>query len=278
MPETKDIIENKFVAWMENPNDPTLTNAIHAADGAREYGFQAALVGGVTVYGWCVPTLVEAVGEAWLDEGWAEVYFRRPTYPDDEMTIRASPSPDNWSFDAHKQTGETCIRGEFGLGKAPWLDTLTRSAHLNADSNLEQREWLTLDNAPIGKDLRTLPVNISAAEAREIAVNKLRETNPLFTGENPLIHPSTIARQMMTLLSYSYDYGRPSIHVSTHIQHLGRVAAGQELRLTGHFVNAYEQKGHHYSVFDGTLINKDDKELARIRHTNIIKVAKREIA
>jgi hypothetical protein len=63
--------------------------------------------------------------------------------------------------------------------------------------------------------------------------------------------------------------------VSTHIQHFGRVEAGQELRLTGHFVNAYEQKGHHYSVFDGTIIDAANKELARIRHTNIIKVAKK---
>ena len=278
MPGTKDVIENKFTAWMENPNDPTLRNAIHAADGARQYGFQAALVGGVTVYGWCVPTLMEAAGEAWLDEGWAEVYFRRPTYPDDEMTIRAERSTDNWTFNAQKQTGETCIRGEFGLGKAPWLDTLTRSAHLEADPDLEKREWLTLENAPIGKDLRTLPISISAEEANEIAKDKLRTTNPLFTGEHPLVHPMTIARQMMTLLNYSYDYGRPSIHVSSHIQHLARVPAGQELRLTGHFVNAYEQKGHHYSVFDGTLIDKAGKELARIRHTNIIKVAKRETA
>ncbi len=278
MPETKDVVENKFIAWMENPNDPTLRNAIHAADGARQYGFQAALVGGVTVYGWCVPTLMEAAGEAWLDEGWAEVYFRRPTYPNDEMTIHAERNDDNWTFNAQKQTGETCIRGEFGLGKAPWLDTLTRSSHLEADPEPEKKEWLTLENAPVGKDILTLPVNISVEEAHEIARDKLRTTDPLFTGDQPLIHPMTIARQMMTLLNYSYDYGRPSIHVSTHVQHLGRVPAGQELRLTGHFVNAYEQKGHHYSVFDGTLIDKDDKELARIRHTNIIKVAKRENA
>jgi hypothetical protein len=275
MPGTQDIVENKFTAWMENPNDPTLRNAIHAADGARQYGFQAALVGGVTVYGWCVPTILQAAGESWLDEGWAEVHFRRPTYPDDLMTIRAEPSDGHWAFEAQKQTGETCIRGQFGLGLAPWLETLTRSSHLEADPDLEQREWLTLENAPRGKDLRTLPVNVSVEEARETAIEKLRETNSLFTGEAPLIHPSTVARQMMTLLSYSFDYGRPSIHVSTHIQHLGRVKAGEDLRLTGHFVDAYEQKGHHYSVFDGTLIDASDRELARIRHTNIIKVAKR---
>ncbi|MBA4180748.1 MAG: hypothetical protein C0506_09190 [Anaerolinea sp.] len=263
---------------MENPNDPTLRNAIHAADGARQYGYQAALVGGVTVYGWCVPTILEAAGEAWLDSGWAEVHFRRPTYPGDEMSVRANLEGETWSLSADKAGGETCVRGQFGLGEAPWLGLLERSSRLAGDPEPAEREWLTLENAPIGKDLLTLPLNISADEARQTATKQLRETNPLFIGDRPLIHPSTIARQMMTLLAYSLDYGRPSIHVSTHIQHLARVESGQFLLLTGHFVSAYEQKGHHYAIFDGTLINGAGTELARIRHTNIFKVAKRESA
>ena len=271
-------VENRFTAWMDNPNDPTLRNAIHAADGARQYGFQAALVGGVTVYGWSIPSILEAAGESWLDSGWAEVRFRRPTYPGDEMTVRAEPDSEAWQLSLTKQTGETCISGQFGLGTAPWLDMLTRSARLDPDPEPETREWLTLENAPIGTDLLTLPINISEEEARGIATNQYREKNSLFIGERPLIHPATIARHMMTLLANSFDYGRPSIHVSTHVQHLGRVYAGRELALTGHFVNAYEKKGHHYSEFDGTLLTRDHQELARLRHTNIIKVAKREDA
>lgn len=279
MPGTTDTtVEKRFTAWMENPNDPTIRNAIHAADGARQYGYQAALVGGVTVYGWCVPTILEAAGESWLDNGWAEVHFRRPTYPGDEMTVRATPADGVWAIAAEKQGGETCVRGRFGLGDAPWLGMLERSSRLDPDPDLEQREWLTMENAPVGNDLRTLPLNISADEARETATQQLRETNPLFTGDQPLVHPGTIARHMMTLLAYSYDYGRPSIHVSTHVQHLARVESGQELALTGHFVGAYEQKGHHYAIFDGTLITPEGRELARIRHTNIFKVAKRESA
>jgi len=271
-------VEKRFTAWMENPNDPTIRNAIHAADGARQYGYRAALVGGVTVYGWCVPTILEAAGETWFDNGWAEIQFRRPTYPGDEMTARATPVDGAWSITADKQEGETCVRGQFGLGEAPWLGMLSRSSRLEADPELEKREWLTLENAPVGKDLRTLPLNISPDEARETATKQLRETNPLFIGEQPLVHPSTIARHMMTLLAYSYDYGRPSIHVSTHIQHLARVESGQELLLAGHFQNAYQLKGHHYAIFDGTLLTPAGRELARIRHTNIFKVAKSESA
>lgn len=273
-------VDNHFTAWMDNPNDPTIPNAIHSADGAKEYGFQAALVGGVTVYGWCIPTIFEAVGEDWIDTGWADVHFRRPTYPGDEMTIQALPASDeSWTLTAHKVGGETCIRGEFGLGKAPWLDILELSSRLPTDPPLEERERLTLQNAPVGKDLRTLPLSITEDEVRQHARDMMRTTNPLFVGEHPVIHPFFLVRNMMTLLAYSYDYGRPSIHASSHIQNFARIPAGDELVITGHFVAAYEQRGHHYAVFDGSVLSAaDGREFARLRHTNIFQVARREIA
>ena len=39
-----------FRAFMENP-DEEKSNAIHSTSGAKDYGFQGALVGGATVYG-----------------------------------------------------------------------------------------------------------------------------------------------------------------------------------------------------------------------------------
>lgn len=269
-------IENRFTAWMENPNDPTLPNQIHAADGARQYGFRAALVGGVTIYGWCIPTLLQAVGDTWLDNGWAEVHFRRPTYPGDEVTVRATPGEGDWELLAQNQAGESCVRGSFGLGEAPWLGMLERSQRLQADPIQEGREWLTLQNAPIGSDICTMPLQITLDDARDIVENRLRDTNPLFNGDRPLVHPFSIARNMISLLAYSYDYGKPSIHVSSHIQNLGRIQVGEQLVITGRLVDAYERNGHHYAVTDGAFINEAGREVARVRHTNIIQVAKRE--
>ena len=273
-------VENHFTAWMQNPNDPTIPNAIHSADGAREYGFQAALVGGVTVYGWCIPTIFDAVGEDWLDDGWVDVHFRRPTYPGDEMIVQALPGDGGaWSLTANKVGGETAIRGEFGLGEAPWLGTLELSAHREPDPPLDVRERLTLENAPIGQDLRTLPFEISADEIRSHARDMMRTDNALFAGDHPYVHPFFPVRQMITLLSYSYDYGRPSIHASSHVQNFSRIPAGEKLLLTGHFIAAYEQRGHHYAVFDGNLISATDgREFTRLRHTNIFKVAHRNSA
>jgi hypothetical protein len=280
MPASTTPIETRFTAWMDNPNDPTIPNAIHSADGAKEYGFQAALVGGVTVYGWCIPTILKAAGESWLDTGWIDVHFRRPTYPGDELTVTANPSGDDlWTLTANKAGDETCIRGEFGLGEAPWLNILELSSHRDADPPLDQRERLTLENAPIGKDLRTMPVLITADEIRAHARDAMRTADPLFAGEHPVVHPFFPIRHMMNLLSYSYDYGRPSIHASSHVQNYARIPAGEDLILTGHFVAAYEQRGHHYAVFDGNLLSATDgREFTRIRHTNIFKIAPRDSA
>jgi len=49
----------------------------------------------------------------------------------------------------------------------------------------------------------------------------------LFTGVEQLVHPSVIARHMITSLGHSYHYGNPAIHASSHIQNYSRARAGQ---------------------------------------------------
>ncbi|MEO6398183.1 MAG: hypothetical protein ABIP13_06910 [Tepidiformaceae bacterium] len=270
-------IENHFTAWMANPNDPTLPNKIHAADGAQQYGFKAALVGGVTLYGWCIPTILTAVGEGWLDHGWVEVHFKRPTYPGDKMMIEAVAGDNGeWEMTATKQDGEVCIRASFGLGDAPFADIYELSNRMPADPPRENLERLTLANAPVSQDLLTMPVKITPEEARETVDKQLREENPLYVGANAIVHPWAVARHMMRLLSYSYDYGKPSIHISSHVQNLKRIPVGTELVLTGHFVRAYERHGHHCAVFDGSYRDVNGNEYARVRHTNIFNVKPRE--
>ncbi len=48
-------VERTIVAVMPEADAPNPGNPIHSSDGARDYGFRAALVGGATIYGWCVP-------------------------------------------------------------------------------------------------------------------------------------------------------------------------------------------------------------------------------
>ena len=47
------IIENTFVAYLDDEDSPDISNPIHSTEVANSYGFSGPLVGGVTVWGWC---------------------------------------------------------------------------------------------------------------------------------------------------------------------------------------------------------------------------------
>ena len=77
-------IEHTVEAYLSNEDSPDISNPIHSSDVAAQFGFSGALVGGVTLWGWATSTVLEALGEGWLDHGWAEFSFRQPTYPGDQ--------------------------------------------------------------------------------------------------------------------------------------------------------------------------------------------------
>jgi hypothetical protein len=275
MTTTRRYGERRITAFMEDPDNENIPNIIHSTGGARAYGYRAALVGGVIVYGWCVPAILAAAGERWLDDGWVDVSFRRPTYPGDAMTARVEERDDGtFGLTMTNQDGDACLSGELGVGRAPWLAELRVPSRMTAEPRPESVPPLTLANAPVGQDIRAMAVPIPMEEARRFAREREAEEDPRFTGERPLVHPGWIAGRMTPLLHHSYSYG-PAIHARSHIQNLSRAEAGQTLTVAGHFVAAYERKGHHYAVVDGLILGEDGRELARLRHTTIFQVAKR---
>lgn len=271
------VASQQFTAIMKDPNDPEMMkrNKIHTADGGSQYGFQGALIGGVTIYGWCIPAILEAFGEDWLDRGWIYIQFRRPTYPNEQVKVDITQDDTGLHhLEATKDNGEVCLRAELGMGEASWTKDFVVSSKMTPDPATDDLPWLTLENAPRGQDIRTLAYTISKEDARALGEEQIQPL-ALFTGDEPLVHPSVIARHMITLLAHSYHYGNPAIHASSHIQNYSRAKAGQTFTLTGHMIDAYERNGHEYAVTDGDLFDEAGNRLARIRHTNIFKVAKK---
>jgi hypothetical protein len=273
---TTAMTEGEFIATMDDPDDPDMfeRNRIHTTAGAQEYGFQGAFVGGVTLYAWCVPTIVAALGEEWLDHGWINVRFRRPTYPGTAVKVQVSARDDGTSaFEAVKDDGEASIVGDAGLGDAPWLGDLTPTPFAPPEPDGGPRPWLTLEEAPIGARLNSYRYG-PLTPAPETSGSSLAEIINLDTAAGPVMHPAVIARQMIALLMRSYDYGHPAIHVSSHIQNFARIPAGEDVVACGTFVDAFERNGHHQLVVDADLYSLDGQRLARLRHSNIFKVRK----
>ena len=262
---------------------PGTANVIHTADGARDYGYQGALVAGVLLFGWCVPALMEVVGPGWLTAGWVEVGFRRPVYSGADLALRvegqaqstAETSVASVVASLLLSTDEgPCVQGRAGLGAAPWSAELADLSRRAVEPALAQADKpaLTLET-PAG-DLRTLDATVSN-EAASAFGRSQPEPMEEYGGDRPAVHPAILARQMISLLGHTYDYGRPSIHVSTHLQLLAPVPAGAPLALCGRLVETYERRGHEYAVTDGVLYGAGPQPLARLRHTNIFRVARR---
>lgn len=264
-----------ITAFLDGEDSPDIPNPIHSTAVASQYGFKAALVGGVTVYGWTVPAIVEALGEQWLDTGWADVSLRRPVYPGDEMTATVEQTSEGWRLHMANQDGEACIAGTVGMGSGPFLPGLAMPDRTFAEPRPKHPPQLTLEDAPVGEDLRPLPVPFPLDEAADYVNVKQLDDHPRWFGEGARIHPGWLAGRMTPLIHHSYEYG-PAIHTRTQAQHLAPAFAGQTITVAGHFIDAYERKGHHYAVVDGAIFAEDRTLLARIRHTTIFRVARRE--
>ena len=266
--------ERTLTAFLDGEDSPDISNPIHSTKVAAEYGFRGALVGGVTVYGWMAPAILELLGEPWLADGWADISFRRPVYPGDALTVRVTGGESEAELTLLNSDGERCIAGRVGLGRAPFADSLARPGRVGAEARPGSLPWLTLETAPAGEDLPPMAVALPLDAAEAYATNLQRDEAPRWHGEQALAHPGWIAARMTPLIKHSYDYG-PAIHARSEIQHLAPARAGQTFTIAGRFVSAYEEKGHHYAVVDGLVLAEDGGAVAQIRHTVIFQVAKR---
>jgi MaoC like domain len=263
-------VERTIVAEMPEADAPNPGNPIHWSDGARDYGFRAALVGGATIYGWCVDAIIDAAGMQWLEHGWADVAFRRPVFPNDRLTIAIDT---NGTFEVRGDDTRVRIDGHIGLGNAPWLAELTVPLHKHAEPAADPLAPLTPHNVPVGEELRTRLVPLSRAEAEAFCREKQNETLACFYGDNARIHPAWYANQPIYWLHHSFSYG-PAIHTASRIQHRRDARVGQNLTIAGRCVDAFERKGHHYFVNDVEIRNSANAAVASIRHTAIYQVAK----
>ncbi len=309
---TLPTIERTITAFLDGDDSLEINNIIHSTAGAARYGYTGPLVGGTTVYSWSIAALVEALGEAWLNEGWVEFQLRKPVYPDEVITTRVAPLPplggDAGSpsqlpprggdassssplppsggklpkaeggslpvaFTMTKHTGEIAVRGTAGLGIADFNTEITNATDRTPQPEPPDRPFITRALAPLGEDLPAMAVDLNAAEAGRYADEKARDSGPLWQGDNSRVHPGWIAQRANALLAHTWRY--TAIHASSQIQHLAPVHSDQTLLVSGRLASGYERKGHEYAVIDLTVTAEDGRDLVRMRQPTIYQVAAR---
>ena len=196
-------------AFIDDPDNINIANIVHSNAGARQFGFRAALVVGTTVYGWAVPAILRALGTEWLENGWSAIGFRKPVHPGDDLTTRVSEREDGaCDLVVSNQDGENCAVGSVGLGHAPWLSELRSPLRRTPEPKPERVPALTLENAPVGRDLRPLAERISEEDAIHFVREELRGSDPLRVGPTPRLHPAWIAFRVWPLLRHSAGLGQ----------------------------------------------------------------------
>ncbi len=263
-------------AFLDNEDSADIRNPIHSTDFARRYGFRGPLVGGVTVWGWATPAILDAVGAAWLDRGWSEFIFRQPTYPGDRLRVRVRPAADHdggaFSVTMTNQDGVDCVTATVGLGDAPWLGDLSVPARVDGAPAPDPQPALLLETAPVGQDLTPMAISFSVQDARDYIRESQRTVDPLFVGDRPRLHPGWLAGRVEELLRHHFALPS-SMHTRSKVQHLARAEAGQTVTTAARPIEAYEHKGHHIGVFDCVILGEAGTKLAQIRHTTIFRIA-----
>ena len=269
-------IEDHIEAYLSNEDSTEISNPIHSTEVAAKFGFRGALIGGVTVWGWTTPAILEALGDGWLSHGWSEFDFRQPTYPGDQMTIVAEPEDGDpsgaWRVTMTNQDDVLCVRGRVGLGDAEWLGEFNTPEAMTAEPSPDPFPELTLDSAPTGQDWRANSVDATPEFAREFAIDKQHAEDPRFVGESPVLHPAWTAGWAEGLMRHNV-YIPSSMHTRSRIQHLAPIPAGQVVTGGAHFLEAYERRAHHFANYDVLLRGEDGTDLARLRHWTVFRIA-----
>ena len=306
---TTQTIERSITAFLDGEDSLSISNIIHSTEGAAKFGFSGALVGGVTVYSWAVPALIDGLGEDWLDSGWIDFRLRRPVYPGDEITTRVSPLPareedagsssplpplggdvgsssslpplggdaagrggsPTVEFTMAKESGEVCIAGTAGMGEADFYSDLAVAQNCVVVPEADPPTLLTRDNLPVGEDLPAMAVPMSVDDAGEYADHFARDPHPRWRGAGARLHPGWIAGRCTRLIRHTYAY-RAGIHAGSQIQMLRPIEAGQTLVVSGHMTDGYRRKLHEYCLLDVTISSESGEDLARLRHRTIYQV------
>jgi hypothetical protein len=135
------------VVALPEPAEVAEANPIHGDEVAAQVGYRGALVSGVHTYGWASDAVVAALGEGWLDRGWADVSFRRPLYEGERITTTVD---DDGNLRTVKDDGSVVLEGTVGLGDAPFLPDIVAPVRRTAEPAPAEPGYLRLADARRG--------------------------------------------------------------------------------------------------------------------------------
>jgi acyl dehydratase len=244
-------------------------NRIHSDEGAAKYGFAGALVPGVGLYAYLTRPVVDALGRDWLECGAMSAKFIKPVYDGVRLQAQATVAgvdPIEFKLELLNPSGDVCATGSAGLPNSlPAIDPKRYPFRELPPS--DQLRPATIASFSIGEALGSLEFKLDLRGDAEFLDNVV-ETSPIY---RDLCHPAFWIAQANEILMRNIALG-PWIHTASETQHYAIARDGERLSLRGRVVDLYEKRGHELIVVDLGMFGEDDRPIASIQHTAIIRL------
>lgn len=252
-----------------DPPEIAAANPIHG-DAGKDFGYDGAIVAGISSYGWAATAILEELGDGWLESGWSETQYRSAVYAGDPLTSTVEPLDDSqWSIEQHNADGTVTVAGTCGLGRAPWADDFDLPTQRTPEPALTALPRLGPDDVPSHVDYRAMELDVTRQSAVDWAQTRLGDHDGKWAdGERPSVHPSWVPGQMTPLIRHSHRFGI-GVHASGRIQHLAPLRAGERIIVAGRWTDSELKKGRRWSTTDAVFLDESGTELAYCRQVAV---------
>ena len=245
-------------------------NKIHSDEGAAKYGFAGALVPGVGLYAYLTRPVADALGREWLERGAMSAKLIKPVYDGEKVQAQATVvdnDPIELKLGLLNQSAELCAIGSAGLPNSlPAPDP--NEYQFCALPNGAQLRAATIAGFSIGDALGSLEFNLDLKGELSQFLDNVVETSPIY---GSVCHPAFWIAQANEILMRNITLG-PWIHTASDARHYALAKDGERLALRGRVIDLYERRGHELIVVDLGLFGENDRHVAHIKHTAIIRL------
>ena len=241
-------------------------NRMHSDGTARAFGFDAALVPGVAVFGHMTRPLVASLGAAWLEGHEAEIRLIKPAYDGDTLTVEHA-----------EEKGEHLVRCTArGVLIAEMRSRAARPpsdpmAGLPGGEPVDGKPEIAFDLIRVGEPFPAFVWKPGRNEHVRYA-SQVDDDLPIWHGE--LLHPHAVLSTANRALSNRFRL--PAwLHVGSRIVFRDPLRHGEEIEVRAVPVEKWRRKGHEFIDLYVAYV-AGGRVKTEIRHTAIFTIAPRE--
>ena len=252
-------------------------NPMHNDDAARALGYKAALVPGVTVYGYMTYQLVEHFGEAWLTEGCMQVRFRKPVFAGEAQRIEATLEGNDsiLHIKVIDPEGDVCVSGKASMKR--FAEAIHNPDHNLANTPIAAYRAMPNERRPAEKQtferektLGSIHATFETARGAEF-LDQMQDDHEIY--RRGATHPAWLLRQANIIVDQNIAVG-PWIHTASEIQNFGLARNGEQFEVRAQVLDLFEKKLHQYVDLDVVMLAQGDPErvISRVMHRAIYKM------